>query len=201
MLKKIATDWELWILLVFNIYLLDYYQQNPNEIKTLIFLYWTQSVFIGILTFFDLAFSKFPILDPATKEKSMQGFGSQGCVAFFFLFHYGFFHVGYLIFIFLKIDGRIDKHILLIGVVILAASLLVDFIFKKVRTNGVIANVNKTFFMPYVRIIPMHLAILLPEFLHLTNYFVFIALKILMDIIMHFVVSNHYSSHSLSSAP
>jgi len=202
MLKKLATDWGLWMLLIFNLYLLDYYQQHPDEIKTLIFLYWTQSVFIGILTFFELAFSKTSATSVLAPENSMkESFGSRGCMAFFFLFHYGFFHVGYLIFMFIKIDGHIDKHFFLIGVAILGIGLLADFIFKKIQTYGQGINPGKVFFTPYVRIIPMHLAILLPEFLHVSNYTIFIALKISMDILMHFVVSNHYNSRSLSSAP
>ena len=198
-----ATDWGLWMLVVFNLYLLDFYQENPDQIKTLIFLYWTQSVFIGILTFLDLMLIR--SIGPKTVYTNgtpiSETFSSKGCAASFFAFHYGFFHFGYLIFIAIKIDGHLQMHFYTIGAAILAFSLILDFIIKKIREGNSNVNIGKVFFMPYIRIIPMHLAILLPEFIPMSNYTVFIALKISMDLLMHFVVSNHYKSHSLSSAP
>jgi Family of unknown function (DUF6498) len=205
MLKKIVTDWSLWVLIIFNLYLLDYYRQNPTEMATIIFLYWAQSVLIGFVNFFDmltLPKSKTDMI--AVNEKPEKGtIEGKGCMAFFFLFHYGAFHIAYLVFMLIKIDGKINFHFVQIGLAILACNLVIDFIRNKMQQRYQQVNVGKMFILPYARIVPMHLMIMLPEFFGVSNFTVFIILKIVMDLVMHFALSNHYrggnSSASLSS--
>ena len=205
MLKKVITDWSLWVLIMFNLYLLDYYNGHPAEIGTLIFLYWAQSVLIGVVNFFDILTvsnikpGSFTINDKPIEESGK----GTGCVALFFLVHYGIFHFVYLIFILVKMFGGINFHFVLIGIGILAVSMVVDFVRRKIRQQHKEINIGTLFFLPYVRIVPMHFMILLPEFLHISNFTVFIILKIVMDLLMHFVTSDHYrggnSAASLSS--
>ncbi len=174
---------------------------------TIIFLYWAQSVLIGVVNFLDML--TLPNIKPeiaavsALPEKDT--LGGKGCMAFFFLFHYGAFHIGYLVFMLIKIDGKIDFDFVKIGLAILSCNLVADFIRKKVQQQNhkQDINVGKIFIRPYIRIIPMHFMIILPEFLKVSNFTVFIILKIVMDLLMHFVTSNHYrggnNTASLSS--
>ncbi len=204
MLKKIITDWSLWVLIIFNLYLLDYYQQHPTETGTLIFLYWAQSVLIGVVNFFEILTAKTKPGTFTINDKPVGGDGKgTGCVALFFLVHYGIFHFVYLIFIVVKMFRSINFHFVLIGVGILAASMVLDFIMRKVNQHEKEMSIGTIFFLPYTRIVPMHFMILLPEFIHINNFTVFIILKIVMDLLMHFVTSSHYrggnSSASLSS--
>jgi len=194
MLKKIVTDWSLWVLLIFNLYLLDYYQKHTSEMATIIFLYWAQSVFIGVVNFFDIL--TVPNLKPGSmkiNDKPVENTkGGKGCLAMFFLLHYGAFHVAYLVFMFIEIKGKIDFHFVLIGMAILALSLIVDFIRNKIRQQQQQVDIGKMFILPYARVVPMHLMILVPEFIGVSNFTVFIVIKIAMDIIMHFALSGHY---------
>ena len=50
-------------------------------------------------------------------------------------------------------------------------------------------NVGKMFFIPYLRIIPMHLMILLPAFLDIGVSLVFLILKTVADIGMYIATS------------
>ncbi len=198
MLKKIITDWPLWVLVIFNLYLLDYYYKHPLEVATIIFLYWAQSVLIGVVNFLNILTlpNKKPEITTISALPQNDSFGGKGCMAFFFLFHYGAFHVGYLVFILVKIDGKIDFDFVKIGVAILCCNLIVDFIRKKIQQQNHNQHINagKIFIGPYIRIVPMHLTIILPEFFKVSNFTVFIILKILMDLLMHFATSDHYRS-------
>ena len=205
MLKKILTDWSLLVLVIFNLYLLDYYQKHPTEIGSLIFLYWAQSVLIGVVNFFDIL--TVPHIEPGSmtmNDKPVEDNAkSKGCIAFFFLVHYGVFHLVYLVFILVKIPANFNYIFMLTGIAILAANLIIDFIRRKMQQKNKAVNIGTMFFLPYARIIPMHFMILLPEFIKVSNLTVFIVLKIVMDLLMHFITSGHYrrgdGSASLSS--
>ncbi|MEO7313258.1 MAG: DUF6498-containing protein [Chitinophagaceae bacterium] len=194
MLKKISTDWSLWVLVIFNLYLLDYYEKHPGEIGTLIFLYWAQSVLIGVVNFFDIL--TLPHIEPGSMTMNDKPVAdtaqSKGCVAMFFLVHYGIFHLVYLVFILVQMHGQINGHFVLIGVAILAVQLVGDFIRRRMQQQDKAVNVGTIFFMPYARIVPMHFMILLPNFIHINNFTIFIILKIFMDLLMHFFTSDHY---------
>ena len=43
------------------------------------------------------------------------------------------------------------------------------------------------FFIPYLRIIPMHLSILLPVIIHIGNMGIFLVLKAIADVVMYLV--------------
>ncbi|MES2777848.1 MAG: DUF6498-containing protein [Bacteroidota bacterium] len=202
MLRKLATDWSLWVLIIFNLYLLDYYQKHPGEIGTLIFLYWAQSVLIGVVNFFDLLTVRH--IKPGSMKMNNQpvedSARGKGCVALFFLVHYGIFHLVYMVFVLVENFRTINFHFVLIGVAILGVQLVGDFIRRKINQDDKPVNIGKMFFLPYARIVPMHFMILLPKFIHLDNFTVFIILKIVMDLLMHFVLSSHYRNGSSTAS-
>ena len=192
MLKKLTTDWSLWVLIIFNLYLLDYYHKNPTEFGTLVFLYWAQSVLIGVVNFFDILTVKHVKPGSMTMNDKPVSDKGTGCVAMFFLVHYGIFHIVYLIFLLVDFGKHINFHFVLIGIYILALNLILEFIRRKIQQRNKEVNIGTMFFLPYARIVPMHFMILLPKFMHVTNFTVFIVLKIVMDLLMHFITSGHY---------
>lgn len=191
MLKRILFDPAFLFLIAINAYCIWYYQNNPNEFNTIVFLYWGQSVLIGIFNFADLLTVKNVIpgsmsINDAPVNNSAR---SKGCAASFFAVHYGFFHLAYGIFILISTKLKIDFHFVLIGLAAFSLNLIIQFIRHKQwqKTNAV--NLGAMFFLPYLRIIPMHLMILGPVFLHWQASTIFLVLKAVADVIMYLVTS------------
>ena len=85
MQKKIALDPALLFLLLGNLYVIWYYQSNPGSFNTIIWIYWCQSMIIGLFNFVYLLTgnSKTTNLSAPEGGKTL----SSGCGAIFFLFH------------------------------------------------------------------------------------------------------------------
>ena len=99
--RSLPHDASVWSLVLVNVIALGVALAGGWSLIDLMAVYWVQSVIIGVSYFFRIMglerFStrNFQINDrdvdptPETKRKT----------AFFFLCHYGFFHIGYLVFI------------------------------------------------------------------------------------------------------
>lgn len=176
---------DFWLLIAINVWCIIYYQQHPGSFSSVLWLYWFQSVLIGVFNFMDML-----TIPPQGKDSgspTQKAFRSSGCAAFFFLFHYQAFHLAYALFI-VTTGKPIDKQLLLIGVSGFAINLLLQFLQHKKNQKLHGASISKMFFLPYLRIIPMHFMILAPVFLHLQPSLVFLLLKTLADVIMYLVV-------------
>ena len=129
MLKRILFDPAFLFLVAINLYCIWYYQNNPDEFNTIVFLYWGQSVLIGLFNFVDMLTVKnvipgsIEINDTPVNDSSR----SKGCTATFFLVHYGFFHLAYGIFILVYTKFKIDFHFVLIGLVAFSLNLIIQF--------------------------------------------------------------------------
>lgn len=183
MLKRFLTDPSFWLLLAMNLYSIYYYQDNPDGFKTIVWLYWSQSVLIGLFNFAYLLTIK-----RKASSQNANILGNPTKTAFFFLLHYGAFHFAYMIFIFATINkGRLDIHFLLFGVTTFLLSMIVDLVRKKMNKHSADININTAFFLPYLRIIPMHLMFLLPAFTGWKITSVFLILKTIADMAMYIV--------------
>ena len=96
---KIIRDPAFWALLLVNLLFIYEYNGDAKQYNSFIWLYWCQSVLLGVFTFFDMITLKNVNVDnltingkPATPKQA------KGCLPFFFLIHYGIFHFVYLIF-------------------------------------------------------------------------------------------------------
>ena len=192
MLKRIAGDPSLWLLIIFNLYLIWYYEQHPSSFKTLVWLYWLQSVMIGLLNALDIFMLKNP--DPQSMEidgKPMDGrLQSKGCLGLFFLVHYGGFHLAYAIFLLVQIRGPFDSNIFRLGAGLIFIELTLSFIKRRNwEKQQKVVNVGRIFFSPYLRIIPMHLMILGPAFLGWSHISIFLWLKTATDVLMHIFIN------------
>ena len=190
MLKRIFTDPSFLFLLAINIYCIWYYQNNPGEFNTLVFLYWGQSVLIGLFNFVDLLTVK-NVLPGGIKINGEPGDSSlsKGCTATFFLVHYGIFHFVYGIFILIQSKFNIDFRFVLIGLAAFLLNLFIQFLRQKKWEKTHAVNTSAMFFLPYLRILPMHLMILGPAFLNWKASTIFLVLKTFADVIMYLITS------------
>ncbi len=177
-----------------------HYRENPNGFNDVVWLYWGQSVLIGIFNFFDLLTVKNVEVGSLQINNTpvSNSPGSKGCSAFFFLFHYQFFHLGYFVFLAASYHKNLDFRFILIGLVAVAFNLLVDFIRHKIMEKTYSTNIGKMFFMPYLRIIPMHLMILVPAFLGWQASTIFLVLKTIADLVMYMIASPNRKTQSIS---
>lgn len=197
MLKKFFSNPSIVFLLAGNIYCIWYYQVYPDGFATVVWIYWFQSIIIGLFNFLDLLSVKaydgvgFTLNnEPVTKK-------NQGCTAWFFLFHYGFFHIGYAFFL-LFIQGILSVHkmILLVGIAAFLLESILNFKRQKEMERTVAVNIGSMFFLPYLRIIPMHLMILLPAFLGFRPSLVFLLLKMGADILSFIFYQRIYKKNN-----
>jgi hypothetical protein len=171
-----------------------YYSEHPDSINDIILLFWIQSVLIGIFNFLDMltlknfAGSNLKINGQPVVTASGN---KAGCVAWFFAVHYGIFHLVYLFFLATLIDiKKIDWQFVEISFFAMLAASIANFVQNKIRNKTQDVNIGAMFFMPYARIIPMHLVILAPAFLNISAPLLFLTLKTFADVIMHLVYQN-----------
>lgn len=193
-LRKIITDPALYALIFLNIYFIYEYKDDPLKYTTIIWVFWCQSVLIGVFNFIELLTTKtvdakgFTINDkPADPQKS------RGCYSFFFLFHYQFFHLAYFIFLLIQLGiSNIDSSFLKYALLAITLNLVIAFIRHKQDYKNHPPRLGTMFFSPYLRIIPMHFMILLPAFLDLKPSLVFLILKAVFDVIGHLITTKWY---------
>jgi hypothetical protein len=171
---------------------------------------------MGIFNFFDMLTSKNPIpmqnsntnlMDTLsantpevtiTEDRKVSWQSSKG-VALFFLFHYGFFHFVYMIFLFtMKPRYPINWDIFKYFLAAFFIGQVITFIQHKIRERKYRSNMGAMFFIPYLRILPMHLTILIPSFLHITNLGIFLILKAFADTVMYIVTKPAKESSKVS---
>jgi hypothetical protein len=175
------------------------------DISVLMWIYWCQSVIIGlsnftrILTLREFSTKGFRI-NKKPVEPTKQ---TQLTTAFFFLTHYGFFHLVY--FVFLLTGSQLDVQDIAPMTLCVAIFLLnhtFSFMFNLKRDSARKPNIGRVMFFPYARIIPLHLTIIFGSILGkgMGKMILFLLLKTLADLIMHGVEHaqelHHYSSAS-----
>jgi hypothetical protein len=126
-------------------------------------------------------------------DKPIDGsLGSNGCTSVFFLFHYQFFHLVYAIFIMVQVRGPIDFNFILLTAGAISLELTLGFIRNKQLQRNIRINSGQLFMIPYLRIIPMHLMILVPAFMGIKNSVVFLVLKLFADAGMYLLTRRLY---------
>jgi hypothetical protein len=193
-LKKMLTDPYLYVLVLLNLFFIFQYKDDPRKYTTIIWLFWVQSVLIGLFNFLELLTTGNAVAgDFKMNDQPVDPKKSRGCYSFFFLLHYEFFHLAYFIFllIFLKLKD-VDFNFLKISMLLLLANQAAVFIRHKQEYRRHPPSLGALFALPYLRIIPMHLMILLPAFFNWKPALVFLALKAALDIIGHLVSTRWY---------
>jgi len=182
-------DASVWSLVVVNAIALTVAIAGGWSLIDLMALYWVQSVIIGISYFSRMlklehfSTDNFRInnraVDPTPETKRH--------TAFFFLFHFGFFHLGYLFFIFAQNPGNSPWSF---GLLACSVAFAVNHYFsyryhRQVDRLGT-PNIGTLMFTPYLRVVPMHLTIVFGAVaLGATGLLLFGGLKIVADVLMH----------------
>jgi len=157
------------------------FQQNWN-VYDLMWVYWLQSIIIGI-------FQVIKIL--TVKKFTTEGFTSNGKpvpptqkskkeTAIFFVLHYGLFHLVYAGYLSKYFPSDIRWFVL--AGVSFAVSSFVSYQKKQIIDVQKVKNLGHLLFQPYVRIIPMHLVIVFGGLIASKgNLLFFLILKSLID--------------------
>lgn len=188
------SDLTTWSLIGSNLITITFAILEKWDVRTVLWLYWWQSVVIGffnvmkIISLREFSTAGFKLGNtPARPTTSTKVF-----TAFFFLFHFGFFHVIYAIFLSSSIFGRTPSSasppaFFDANLAVFFANGLFTFIQRKEwsRKNE---NIGTVMFAPYYRIIPMHLTIIFGGFFgHGAVLYFFLFLKTANDVISHAV--------------
>ena len=193
-LQKIFRDPSFWALIFLNVFFIYQYKEDTIQYTTIIWLYWCQSVLLGIFNFFDMLTLKNASVENMTiNGKPATVAQAKGCLPIFFLFHYGIFHLVY--FIFLAVDlnlSNADFSVLKWALLGLIFNQVIYFVQNKTIYANVSRNIGTMFFTPYLRIVPMHLTILLPKFIGWTPVITFLVLKTIFDVLGHIITTKYY---------
>lgn len=197
-------DISFWLLIFSNLLTLFFAVYDGWDFATLVWVFWTQSVIIGI-------FNVFKILD--LKNFVTTGFTSNGAqlpattntkrgTAIFFALHYGFFHFVYLIFLLVMLAGSdsVDWRNIFLGVLIFLVNHAVSFLVNRESDSARKQNLGNVMFSPYSRIIPMHLTLVF-GFLSspgAIGMVIFLVIKTVVDLFMH--QTEHYTDAKLNPA-
>jgi hypothetical protein len=171
------------------------------ELHTIMILYWAESLLIGILNIFRIM---------GLKEFSTEGYeingrtvsptrGTQIQTATFFAFHFGMFHLTYMIFMFIQGYNDVihSVGIIIINIIITTLSHIYSYFTNIKEEINSKPNIGAVMFLPYLRIIPMHLTIIVGSTLLAgSSVAFFMILKMLSDIFTHVVVHRMYRGKS-----
>ena len=149
------------------------------NLATVVFIYWAQSVIIGIFAFFSILFTDTSAMaDRITETTTMPDGtkvvrkGNPGTfkvmMAGFFALHYGAFHLIYYFFIvgsgIFGPVGFSDPGIV-ISCGLFFAIHAYSFLYHRQRGKAAVADMMVQFMGPYDRILPMHLTIIFGNFI------------------------------------
>lgn len=193
---SVSKDQSLLTLIVSNLLILIFAVLDNWSIAPILFIFWFESVIIGVTTFIRLLFySHDSVGSRSNFEKKF--------IAFFFAFHYGFFHLVYFIFILaftFSFDGFSNNGVWFFFNPLFLFSLIIILInktFSEMYNGGdYVKSFGQTMIAPYSRIIPMHLTLVFGVFAivlfgnHVFMLILFLILKTSLDI------SGHKSKHA-----
>ncbi|MBO6515813.1 MAG: hypothetical protein JJ975_04605 [Bacteroidia bacterium] len=191
-LGNILSDQELWLVVVFNLAIFVAYLQDATTASTIVVLYYLQSVFIGIQYFIRLI---------GLGRMGQAGSGKYG-IAFFFLIHYGLFHVVYFVFLLTmmgQVPGKVEFDLMRWLLLALIGNTVLSTISDLKRDKQQPTLAGLVMFQPYLRVVPMHLLIIFGftgDAARMDKAFLlFVGLKTLADVLMHIIVNKTYRSH------
>lgn len=181
---KPLKDPQFLLLLFLNGLMIFLYKVNIQQASTVILTYYIQSLCVGIFHFFRLLSHRNIPNQPKNTKGAL--FSS-----FFFMFHYGGFHLAYAFFLLMlmrKIPGNVDLTWLGVAFISILTAGIPETIrlIKKDKERQSVSGF--IFFIPYVRIIPIHLFIMLSfTFFEPTKFLYFLLMKTGADIITYFI--------------
>jgi len=199
--RNLFGEPSLWFLLLSNLATIFFATKENWNLLTIMWIYWFQSITIGFFNFIRIL---------QLKEFSTEGFeingqpaqptqGTKISTAFFFLFHYGFFHFVYIIRIFYgNTPNPAELKYILLTALLFFINHLFSYFYNRPRDTKK-QNIGSLMFYPYARIIPMHLTMLSGS-AFVDALPLFLVLKTFADCIMHIVEHNVLRKGELQEA-
>jgi hypothetical protein len=203
--KNIFSDREFWFILLFNLYLAMGFQRNWLSMDTIVWIYFFQSIIIGLSNTVRMICLKkfttenFTINDQAVAPTNKTKWTS----ALFFLFHFGFFHLVYFVFLIINTlhnGSKLDLNLVFINIAIMFVNAIISTWSIIIQDKEEKPNISGMFFTPYLRVVPMHIFIIigftnklnlnvvLPIVGAIHIFWVFLILKLVSDLIMHILI-------------
>jgi hypothetical protein len=190
LVAEAKSDASLYLLVASNLLALGIAYASGIGLREMMLVYWIQSVIIGAsnvirilsLERFDPSNFKMggrPVQENATDKRK---------VALFFLVHYGFFHLIYLLFVTVDSRGELGSPG---GYVVCALVFLINHGYSLAhnlrRDAAGRPSIGALMFLPYLRVLPMHFTILFGGLLFSGTlaFVLFGALKTAADAVMH----------------
>lgn len=200
MAAEAKSDGSVYTLLAANLVALMIAYLTRMSLRDLMLVYWMQSVIIGISSVSRiLSLERFSTenlkINNQPVEETPQ---SKWQIAGFFTLHYGIFHLVYLGF--LAFEGEASPHSgTAFGYFLCALVFAANHgysLLQNVRRDALgMPNIGTLMFLPYARIVPMHVTILTGGSFYggAQAFAIFGALKIAADVVMH-TVEHHVLS-------
>ncbi len=195
--KNLWRDSSLTVLIVSNVLSIIMAIIQNWDIGEILWVYWGQSVIIGVVNFFRI----WGLKEFSTKNFKMNGRNVSATpaikkqTAIFFAIHYGFFHAIYAVFLYTETPLSGMESFEIFGLLALIFgfigshgysyrhNLSTDFKHKK-------PNIGTLMFYPYCRIIPMHIIIIVGPIITSQSTLLilfFMAMKTVADAAMHMI--------------
>jgi hypothetical protein len=175
---------EFWFILVYNLVILALYLADKVDPYFVIWAYYLQSLMIGA----QYVFGTFVF--NAKKGKKVFSLKENG-MTFFFILHYGLFHFVYFVFLALMSADSEDLLSLMKYIRITFGYLLINLGFYLMRMySRKLEDIRApNGFLPYARIAPIHLFIIVgfQSDLLLSGFLIFMLLKIIFDLLVYLI--------------
>jgi len=204
--KHFHSDLSLWALIASNLIVIIWALIEKWSLGVIMWVYWSQSVTIGILWFFKLlTLKEFSTKDLKINDRPVEPTTATKIqMATFFPLHYGGFHFGYALFL-----CTLFKSVKIWPILFMAGVFLIyqcfSFFYNRKWEDKQKPNIGKMMLFPYARIIPMHLTIIFGgilsggTFAGKTTLALFMLLKTFADVIMHVVEKKGFGDKPANS--
>ena len=211
---KFGVKWEdlydstVFSLIISNLLVIIWAAIAKWSLSFILWVYWTQSVLIGLFWFLKILAFKNLYRKSTTSSDNIVRMGVIERIAggLFFLIHYGGFHLVYIAFLRFQFGTCPVKPLVIFGGIFFINQLF-SFFANIEKEKGQRANFREFMSFPYARIVPMHLTIILGAGLResgLGDEFVlllFLVLKTAADVIMHIKQKKGFTGRLLDIKP
>lgn len=188
--EPLVKDGSIWSLLAANVLVLVISYLEDWSLANMLLVYCAQSLVIGVSYFMRmLSLDKFSTKNFKINNRSVKPTKATKIqTAIFFAFHFGFFHLVYLIFIF---SGEYGDPGLNLGFYLCCIGFIINhgysYRYHRDSDRSGTPNIGTMMFTPYARVLPMHLTIIFGAAMSGGGLLLFGVLKTGADVVMHLI--------------